>query len=179
MSNTNTLQQLNIQFDSIQDRLILRILSSDGNELRIWLTRRYTRLLLGVIDKIVHPTIGAEKAPHAEEIKAFERDAALESGNFKEEYKADAAENFPLGESPTLASRIDYKKLGNGAVALTFGIQGGQNININLDISLLHALVKILKQGSTMAEWNLAASSLKEAGSSSLTSTNKPDTILH
>ena len=48
---TNAIAQFNIQFDATEDRLQLRVLSTDDSEVRIWLTRRYVRLLLPVLQE--------------------------------------------------------------------------------------------------------------------------------
>ena len=176
----NSLQQLNIQFDPIQDRLTLRILSGDNSEIRVWLTRRFTKLLLGVLDSVSSPEIDPVTTPHAEEMKDFHREAALEGSNFEDDYREESVSAYPLGESPVLVSRIDYRKNESGTVALTLGVEGGQNININLDTKLMHAMVKILQQGATLAEWELGKPSLpKQARQPSDAPPPAPDTMLH
>jgi hypothetical protein len=176
---SNSLQQLNIQFEPIQDRLILRILGGDNSELRIWLTRRYTRLLLGVLDTVIETKIDPVKTPYVEQMKEFEREAALSGSNFEDKYKADEVIAFPLGEEPILVSRIDYKKLENGNVALTLGVEKGQNINLNLDKTLLHALVKLLNQGCDMAEWNIGTPTLPQQKTEETVPAKKSEKILH
>ncbi len=176
---SNSLQQLNIQFEPIQDRLILRILGGDNSELRIWLTRRYTRLLLGVLDSVIETKVDPVKTPHVEQMKEFEREAALSGSNFEDKYKEELVTAYPLGEEPILVSRIDYKKHDNGSVALTLGVEKGQNINLNLDTTLLHALVKLLNQGCEMAEWNIGAPSLPQKQGVEAAPGKKSEKILH
>ena len=46
---TNSIAQFNIQFDAVEGRLQLRVLSTDNKEIRVWLTRRYVDLLLNTM----------------------------------------------------------------------------------------------------------------------------------
>ena len=42
---------MNVSYAAREDRLLLRVSTSEDEEFRIWLTRRYTGLLLGVLNK--------------------------------------------------------------------------------------------------------------------------------
>ena len=53
------LHQINIAHNAKEDRLLLRISSGGGDEYRLWLTRRYTGLLLGVLNKEMDSRGGA------------------------------------------------------------------------------------------------------------------------
>ena len=62
--HVTTLHQLNISFDALQDRLLLLVSSRDGHEYAFWLTRRFTKLLLGVLHSDT-PSSSADAAPLA------------------------------------------------------------------------------------------------------------------
>jgi len=147
------LQQINATFDPQEDRLILNIRGEDDSEIRIWLTRRYTRLLLGILDKLANP--GKEKAtPRESAVQAFERDAILAQADFSTEYQQDAT-SHPLGEDPVLVTRIEYKIRDNGHIALALGLPDAHNINLNLSKDLIQIIIKLLKDASRKAEWDL------------------------
>ncbi len=151
------IQQLNIQYQPIEDRLLLRILSSENSELRIWLTRKYTALLLKVLDQLIEYAVDSVASPGVEAVKAFQREAALSDSNFKDGYREELVSTSPLGETPLLVSRIDYTRLSDGNLALTLAqeFEGGKKLTINLDTQLQHALVKLLIEGARTAEWGL------------------------
>ncbi len=174
---SGAIQQLNVQFDPLEDRLVLRILSNTNDELRLWLTRRFTRLLLGVLDQLIDSN---DQSPYADQMKEFKRDAALSGSNFDDQYRGDQQTAYPLGEKPLLVSRIDYKKLEDGNTLLTLGQEGegGQSISINLNHTMLHALIKLLLTGGQSAEWELGKPSLPTAAKEGKPQT-KSTKILH
>lgn len=159
------LHQLNIRFDSLEDRLTLGIMTNDGNEFLLWLTRRYTKLLLEILDKLANPNRSKE-APSEQtaEIKKavmiFQRDAALADLESAAEFESGEAEH-PLGETPLLVSRIQFKKRPPKEVLFSFGLPDGRDISINLNEELLLALMKVVEDGAKKAEWDLVNTSLE------------------
>ena len=57
-----SLKKLQLRYDPLEVRLALRVSTGDGQEFRFWLTRRYTTLLLAVLDK--HQAEDPEVAEH-------------------------------------------------------------------------------------------------------------------
>lgn len=154
-----SLHQINATFEPQEDRLILNIRSDDDSEIRIWLTRRYTRLLLGILDKLANPK--QERAGSREQaVQAFERDALLAGADFQTEYRTGAS-NHPLGRDPVLVSRIEYRSLEGGDTALALGLPDGRNVNLNLNLNLnrdlMQVLIRLLLEAGKKAEWDLEA----------------------
>lgn len=151
------LRQMNVQFVPQEDRLILRVRSDDGSEIRAWLTRRYTRLLMGALQKILD-----KDQPRTEPVslqsamQSFQRDAALIGADFATRYDSSAA-SHPLGEAPVMLSTIKYRRTDQGIVLLTLGMPDGKTISLQLDRSLLYVLIKLLEDGANSAEWDLLA----------------------
>ena len=48
---SDQLHQMNISHNGKEDRLLLRLSTGAGDECRLWLTRRYTGLLMGILNK--------------------------------------------------------------------------------------------------------------------------------
>ena len=48
---SDQLHQMNISHNGKEDRLLLRVSTGAGDECRLWLTRRYTGLLMGILNK--------------------------------------------------------------------------------------------------------------------------------
>lgn len=168
-----TIQQLNIQYQPVEDRLILSVLAADGSEIRLWLTRRYTRLLLQALDQTVEttvdPTMALPTASKSEEIKAFEHEAAVSSTNFKEAYRGGSNTTLPLGALPLLVSKIDIQRRQRGDITLSLGEERkeGKQINMDFNRQMVHSLLELLASGAESAEWNLSvkpASALSNAG---------------
>jgi len=158
------LHQMNIRFDAEQDRLLWSIAASDGSEIRIWITRRYLKLLLPVLDRLadndttiaVHADQGTKQA-----VKSFQKERVLEETDFASAYQPEVVER-PLGEEPVLARQITFKTEG-GQHHLGVGIVDGREINLSLDQKLLHAVIKLLDDGARRAEWGIRAADLATA----------------
>jgi hypothetical protein len=152
-----------VEYVSQEDRLRLRI-RKDKAEFMVWLTRRYTKLLLGVLEKVggtVQITDGSASAKKA--AKNFQRDAALEGADFKTEYQETATEH-PLGEEPVLVSRITYSVAENGAVRLTLTSPEGKSVNTNITQDMVFILIQLLEQAAKKAEWGLVVAGIFSAG---------------
>jgi hypothetical protein len=148
--------QFNVEYVPLEDRLRLRIRMGEA-EFLLWLTRRYTGLLLGVLEKVgdaPQTTDGTERTRQA--VNAFQRDAALDGADFKTAYRETATEH-PLGEEPILAARISYATAENGSVKLTLGPEAGQSITINMGRDMAFILIRMLQQAALKAQWALGA----------------------
>ena len=149
----SSLQQINVKYDAAEDRLLLRLRMDEKSEIRTWLTRRYTKLMLMVLEQLTSEGEGSQDAIDAA-MKEMKRDAALAGADFKTDYQS-GAEEFPLGEEPVLVTRISYKALEAGNTALALGMANKKNINLNLNRNLLFVLIQLLRQGAQKAEWDL------------------------
>ncbi|MES9843542.1 MAG: hypothetical protein ABW162_17010 [Candidatus Sedimenticola sp. PURPLELP] len=156
------LHQINVQFNPQEDRLILSVRADDNSEIRAWLTRRYTRLLLGILGKLaIQNQEGADSADAQKAMQQFQRDSALSGADFDTEYDQSAT-THPLGEEPVLVTKIEYKPAANQMLVVSLGLPDGRNINLNLTKDLLFVFIKLLEEGTEKAEWDLVAASDQE-----------------
>jgi hypothetical protein len=147
---TDQLHQINISHNSKEDRLLLRISTGAGDEYRLWLTRRYTGLLMSVLNKEIDMRGGAPSVAGSEETTNMLKNGALEK-----KYDQENAKNFPLGESGVLAFRINTRNTEEGNLVLELLPEQGKGITVNLNKSLLYMFHNILTQGITQANWGL------------------------
>lgn len=75
---TSRLHQINVSHNTLEDRLLLRISTNTGEEFRMWLTRRYTSLLIGVLNKEIDERGGAPSVAGSEETTKMLKNGALE-----------------------------------------------------------------------------------------------------
>ena len=150
---SNAVSQMNVEYSPKEDRLILRILTKDSSEILLWLTRRYTKLLLGVFDKL---TKSETNSPYEQEIKQFKHEHLVSEMDFQTEYKGGKGVSFPCGEVPILVTKISYKILQNKNIKLTLGqeISNGIDVNLVLDEKLKHALFEMLVNAASGAQWD-------------------------
>ena len=147
---TDQLHQINIAHDPKEDRLMLRISTTGGDEFRLWLTRRYTGLLMGVLNQEMDKQGGAPSVAGSEETTNMLKNGALEK-----KYDSENTKSFPLGENGVLAFRINARNKEDGNLALELLPEEGQGINLNLNKALLYMVHNVLTQGITQANWAL------------------------
>jgi len=155
MSKPPRLEQFNASYDATQDRLLLRIRSSDDAEFRFWITRRYLALLWPPLMKMADDFSARKSAD------PLTRNTLAELAHGEAVGKADFASRyqggllFPLGEDPVLLARITVQPLRGDTQTLTLLPQQGQGINLDLDEKLVHVLARLLQQAAVAAEWGL------------------------
>ncbi|MCX7167042.1 MAG: hypothetical protein NTV11_12315 [Rhodocyclales bacterium] len=157
MSKPPQLEQFNASYDSVQDRLLLRVRSSDDAEFRFWITRRYLGLLWPMLMKMAD-TFSALKAPGdlltRNTLAELAHGEAVSKADFGSTYRDGSL--FPLGEEPILLARITVQALQGDTQTLTLLPQEGQGINLALDEKLVHVLARLLQEAATAAEWGLS-----------------------
>lgn len=147
---TDQLHQININYIPVEDRLMLRINTQLGDEYRVWLTRRFTGLLLELLTKEIDKHGGVPTlASKPETTKLFKQ------GAMEKRYEEEKISNYPLGESGFLASKINYKTSEQGSLALEILPAEGQGITLNLNKTLLFMFYNLLNQGCTQSAWGL------------------------
>lgn len=159
------LHQIQLNYLQDEDRLLCRTSFRDADgglqEIRAWLTRYMVIKLWEGIVQALEKKVALEvpQAAHAsKDIVGMEHQSSVaksrEQGSFDNPYQANA-QAFPLGEKPLLIT------------ALTFNLQAGQPIRINLapaagygfEIALaqpvLHGFCSVLLKTVQQANWGL------------------------
>lgn len=153
-----TLHQIQIRYDAVEDRALLRVATTDASEFRFWITRRYARLLWTAL------TQSAERSGHAasrpqpaarEAVLAFEKEAALARADFGSGYR-EQPRRTPLGDDPVLLARVKCSHPDPATTVLSLHPMEGRGIEVRLDATLLHSLLKLLADAATAGEWDLA-----------------------
>lgn len=155
------LHQLSVGFDPEHDRLLMRINTSAHTEFRLWLTRRYVKLLwpalLQLVDSTTPPVVRApsQATPQAQQaVRAFAHEEAISRADFSKPYDADKRET-PLGADPILLSRMEAGTDAAGKRLLSMHPRRGQGVNLTLDPVLLHSLLRMIHAAAKKANWEL------------------------
>ena len=85
---SDQLSKISLGYSAEEDRLILRLGMSGGNEVRLAMTRRFVRLLWGALLKVLesNPNVKAQLEPDVKQaILSMQHQEALQSMNIKEE----------------------------------------------------------------------------------------------
>ena len=162
----NAINQLQMSYSPAEDRILLRVNTTGGDEFRFWLTRRYAALVIQALaaHRAVDPDVAAQPVPAAKEaVEAFKQETAQARGDFAQSFEG--SDQFPLGESPILAQKLKYRVL-EGKLVLTIEPAEGAGINVTLDNTLNFNVGKLLVSALEKADWRLDTRALMAGGES-------------
>ena len=104
------ISQLRVVYRREEDRLLLRVNTTDHAEYRCWFSRRYTILLLRVLQEHQSrdPDVVLQQAPEARQaVQAFKQEQSAQTANMSNSLKPRLSD--PLGEDAMLAHRLTYR----------------------------------------------------------------------
>ena len=127
----------------------MRISTAAGEELRFWLTRRFTRALWPVLLQAASPQA-------REAVLSFRHEHAVSGADFRHPFRADPAPALPLGEAPVLLSRVQLKAGPGGCTVLCLHPRQDRGVEIGLTTELLHSLTRLLAETVRRADWDVA-----------------------
>lgn len=147
---SSTLQQINLSYSAEEDRLLLRVSDGELSEFRVWLTRRYTELLCGMLMEEVNKAGGVQElASSKETLHGFKH------GAFTKEYEGSGRHQFPLGEAGVLGFRINISHSEPAITNVQLLPQQGQGITLTLGRSMLFMFYNLVEQALLQANWGL------------------------
>jgi hypothetical protein len=150
------LHQIRIDYHQEQDRLLLRVSTDEGSELRFWLTRRFVKGLWAALMKMAEVVGEARTQPDPNVRKAmleFEHDKAVRQADFATPYKAPA--NLPLGAEPVLVTRLRAQPDGRGNAVLALHPSQGQGMDLAMDTMLLHSFTRLVQGAVGKTDWEM------------------------
>lgn len=147
---SDKLHQINAQYSSKEDRILIRTSTVKGNEYLIWLTRRYTQLLLSVLDKEIENRGGTTELGTKQETKKL-----YNAGVFNKPYTEEKPKTHPLGEEGILAFEIKTGKDANDNFVLELRSDKKQGITLNLNDTMLYMFYSLLMQSVERSEWRI------------------------
>lgn len=156
-----SIHQIQVAFVPAEDRLLLRFSTREGEEYRIWLTRRFLRLLWPRLLDAVSGEFAAMAAGSADarrSLMALQQKEVLAAANFTTPFQhARPAEPvFPLGEQPLLAAKARLASVAPGKTRLHFLPLQGEGVDMVLDRETAHSLVKLLSDACGKTDWDMA-----------------------
>jgi hypothetical protein len=165
------IHQLSVNYIQEQDRILVRINTSAGEELRLWFTRRLTLNLWPMLTKIVSDQVVQQEAVKAPElapviandaetrkmVAEFKKEENLQNADFKTPYK-DQPAALPLGAEPLLVTEVNVSPLPTGQLQLSFsekltGVQNVRGFQMALESQMTHGLVHLLEKALNTSLW--------------------------
>lgn len=156
------LKQMQIVFVPVEDRLMFRVNTSNRQEFRFWMTRRYVGILWKAILDMLRKRHQAElppeevkkEAPLEAAILSMEHQKAVEKADFTTAYQESTY--LPLGDAPILLAKVAVKVLPDQPIPLLcMHPENGEGIEIALNDQILHSMCRLLTDCARQAEWEL------------------------
>jgi hypothetical protein len=138
-------RQMQVSYEPIEDRLLLRVAMNNQDEFRIFLTRRLLRAFWPHLLKILQrPTAPLAEGGVAE----------LPTGeNFATPFNEHDA-NYPLGLAPLLVAEANFDVEDNGVWRLTFRERRGRGIALHFTPNLLETLRAMIAGLLPTTDWD-------------------------
>lgn len=152
------IQQINIAYNPLEDRLLLKIGFSDEVELAVWLTRRLVKGLWQLLQADEMTALGVSmtdsaNAAHIQQVS--EKPDAMKKLDFTSEYKPRL--NINQGDI-LLAKDCHILKSASQQISLELVCSNGQTIKLMLTHDLIVALTNMLQLVSKETAWELPLS---------------------
>jgi len=153
----SALSQITATYSVEQDRILLRIATSEQTEFRLWLTRRFVHVLwqalLSVIEK--DESLKSELTPEIKNaVLGMSHQEAVQNTDFSRSHD-EGNVDITSNTGPLLVTGGTLHPAAPSITKLSMDTLNGQKISFDLDRKLLHALCHLLIETSTKAQWKL------------------------
>lgn len=151
------LHQINVGYDSLNDRLLLRFSTTEQVEYRLWITRRMLKgLWPGLVQLMSNtPMARQQQGPEAKRaVVEFQREQALAQTRFGKDYEGAGMQPAAPGD-PLLVFGLRMRPNPDGTHDIEFSPKQGQGVHIRLQEAMVHALAKLLQDAVKVTDWDL------------------------
>jgi hypothetical protein len=151
------IHQIQVRYDKLEDRILLRLSTTDECEFRFWLTRRFVKRLWGMVVKMLEQDAAVRQYADEDTRRAvmdFQQEGYSGQGDFSRDFES-RPYKMPLGEQPVLLAKGTGKLQDDGAYLLRLHPERGQGIDLTLDTKLLHLFSRLLIETVARADWDI------------------------
>lgn len=155
------IHQLQASYQADQDRILLRLNTHSGEELRVWLTRRMLKGMLGHVQRLADHIQLLRKGP----ADSADDEAAALDGDFETPFEHSPDAELPLGESPLLTTALHVTPQAENSLRVRFEeimdgtTEPSRSMEITLGPELLVGFVQVLDAVLRVADWGIALQS--------------------
>ena len=160
------IHQLQATYQAEQDRILIRLNTRTGEELRLWLTRRMVKNLFPHILQATAELDGAAQmpfvshdGPHQQDLTKFRKQESLQQADFKTPFSTEAPV-LPLGSTPLLVTTVHITPSNEGSLRIGFveqtpEVSESRQFEVTLAPPLLHGFMHLLESALKHADWGI------------------------
>lgn len=177
---TTAIEQLNLGYNQLEDRLLLKVGMADQSEIALWITRRVCKELWYLLQEAHEQMVSDFKDKPEEILLESELEQALdgvplpapklvtksakqidasgadsrnaEKMDFNQTY---IANRKPLAEAPILVVSCDIKEDNTEKSSLSFKAKAGEVVTMGITLELVVALTNMMQLATKEASWDL------------------------
>lgn len=165
--------QLAVIYQPEQDRILVRVNTTQAEEFRFWMTRRLTLQLWPVMQEVsqrrmlaadvtLHPCAGQDPMLNDDALAMlaeFKKEQMLKEADFNTPFKPPTL--WPMGEVPLLLTTVEIKALPNLDCCLSLreeqpGSQKTRGLELKLVPELMQGFMHLLEAALLASEWRAA-----------------------
>ena len=157
--------QIQMRHDELQDRILLRVSTTEAQEFRFWLTRRFVKRFWGLLLKMLEQDrpVRQQVDPVAKQsVMNIQHEGFAQQANYSKPYE-DRQYVTPLGNEPVLVAKAEGRLKPDGNYLIRMHPHEGQGIDMTMDARLLHVFSKLLSDTAVRADWDMKLSVSAEA----------------
>lgn len=161
MGTAVKIHQLQAAYAPAEDRLLLRLNTTDRREFRFWLTRRFVQRLWPALRQSLEsqPEVAGylDQATRSAML-GFMHENATAGADFQARFQdPPGGALLPLGAAPILAvhARIALVPGHESLRQIQIHPERGHGIEVTMDMTLLHAFCKLLADAVAAADWQM------------------------
>src|SRR5512133_893293 len=162
------IHQLSVTYLAEQDRILVRVNTSAGKEMRMWLTRRLMVGLWPLLSKLLTQhllkleaagrTLDSADPGLRKMLADFRREEFLKDADFETPYQ-ERPSALQQGDLPLLVTDVDATPLPDGRLRLSFNehlkdVEGEpRSFQVEMQPKLMQGLMHLLEQALARAQW--------------------------
>ena len=147
------MEQIQLIYQSVQDRMVLLIKTKTDEPITLWLTRRVTKLLLTELNQLTHKdqaVISQATPANRQHVRQFQQQTAADRSNF-EKSKIDV-KTLMKETPPQLVADV---KLGADKV-LKMPMTDGKVLNLTVSTQLAYVVSNLINTALKQTDWQLS-----------------------
>ena len=154
---TTPLHQITMTYSPEQDRILLRIATTDQSEYQLWLPRRFIKVLWAALLKTLErdPELRKNLLPEVRNaVMGMNHQEAVQTSDFSQKHSEDYR-NLTSNTGPLLVTGGSVTPAGKDLTQLTLQTEQGTAINVALNKQLMHAFCHLIISSAHKAEWDI------------------------
>jgi hypothetical protein len=154
------IKQLQLAYSAEEDRMLIRINSNEGQEIRCWLTRRMISRLLPTLHQVMKQMIHTDRPlpePARNALLDMSRQASLQKADFQTPFQENAVA-LPLGPAPLLVSKVEMHPISqanSSDLLIKLSSSRGAGFEIRMNEQLQFALYDLIMKALPQTEWHI------------------------